>query len=340
MADAAVGTTIAVRRNAWSLATLAVTVVPILVAAATAPDAGAHPAPALTWLLFVGSSVHVGATGWFYAVGGVRAHMWQHRVRYVITPVVLVAGLALTAGLATPRVLARVLLVFLAWQFMHFQKQNLGLAALAARAHADGSLTPYERRAIVIAGSGGVLGLLGHPALLQLAHIPRLDWLFLAGAVVFAAGCALGLRSIVPRARTDRANFTAVYLVSLLFFAPVWLFDSPYAAVAGMTIAHGLQYLLLVGLVAAGPAQRPADRIGPLVLVNVALFLGMALNRMSHLHDSAPLGRLLFGAYLGFSAAHFVIDAGLWRLRDEFPREFLTRRLPYLLESAPGVSGN
>jgi hypothetical protein len=29
--------------------------------------------------------------------------------------------------------------------------------------------------------------------------------------------------------------------------------------------------------------------------------------------------------------AHFVIDAGIWRLRDEFPRQFLTSRLPYLL---------
>jgi hypothetical protein len=29
--------------------------------------------------------------------------------------------------------------------------------------------------------------------------------------------------------------------------------------------------------------------------------------------------------------AHFVIDAGLWRLRDEFPRTFLRDSLPYLL---------
>jgi hypothetical protein len=31
--------------------------------------------------------------------------------------------------------------------------------------------------------------------------------------------------------------------------------------------------------------------------------------------------------------AHFVIDAGLWRLRDPFPRQFLTGRLPYLFRA-------
>jgi hypothetical protein len=29
--------------------------------------------------------------------------------------------------------------------------------------------------------------------------------------------------------------------------------------------------------------------------------------------------------------SHFVIDAGLWRLRDSFPRRFLASRVPYLL---------
>jgi hypothetical protein len=35
--------------------------------------------------------------------------------------------------------------------------------------------------------------------------------------------------------------------------------------------------------------------------------------------------------YLGVVMAHFVIDAGLWRLWDAFPRRFLTARMPYLL---------
>jgi hypothetical protein len=29
--------------------------------------------------------------------------------------------------------------------------------------------------------------------------------------------------------------------------------------------------------------------------------------------------------------AHFVIDAGLWRLREPFARSFLAERVPYLV---------
>ena len=32
--------------------------------------------------------------------------------------------------------------------------------------------------------------------------------------------------------------------------------------------------------------------------------------------------------------AHFVVDAGLWRMRAEFPRSFLQSRLPYLIPAA------
>jgi hypothetical protein len=52
---------------------------------------------------------------------------------------------------------------------------------------------------------------------------------------------------------------------------------------------------------------------------------------MSHLHgDGDPLG-LFFGVYLGLLAGHFVVDAGIWRLREPFVRGFLTGRVGYLV---------
>ena len=58
------------------------------------------------------------------------------------------------------------------------------------------------------------------------------------------------------------------------------------------------------------------------------------LNWSSHLHSGACVERGIFGIYLGVVSAHFVVDAGLWRLRDEFPRAFLTERPPFLLRPA------
>jgi hypothetical protein len=101
--------------------------------------------------------------------------------------------------------------------------------------------------------------------------------------------------------------------------------------VAGLTAAHGYQYLLIMALVAGGGRPVLSRLVSLALLLNIGLLLGTVLNLASHLHDSSAAGRALYGAYLGAVMAHFVIDAGLWRLRDEFPRRFLTRRLPYLL---------
>jgi hypothetical protein len=78
--------------------------------------------------------------------------------------------------------------------------------------------------------------------------------------------------------------------------------------------------------------------IRPLVLFNVAVLGGLLLNHASHLHHGGTVERGIFGAYIGAVAAHFVIDAGLWRLRDDFPRRFVSAHLPYLVRppTAPG----
>ena len=179
---------------------------------------------------------------------------------------------------------------------------------------------------------GAFGALLGHPALLQLQPQRAFTALFTAGAAVFVCAVLLGVTALFRRPSGQRPlSFVAVYLISLLFFLPVFLFHSPYAAVAGLTMAHGLQYLLLVGLISGAPTGQAPVRVGILIFVNIALVLGLALNQASHLHDGDMFARCIYGAYLGAVMAHFVIDAGLWRLRDEFPRTFLTQRLPYLL---------
>jgi hypothetical protein len=203
-----------------------------------------------------------------------------------------------------------------------------------------GSARPAERLAITVTGLAGTAGLLVHPELLQLAVRAPVRFLFPLAGAVFVGGVGAGLWLLSRRPAGRRpGGFVVVYLISLLFFAPVFVFRSPYAAVAGLTIAHGYQYLLIVGLVAG--ARRPGRSawISLAVLVNVALVGGLALNVASHLHGAGPLGRAVFGAYLGVVMAHFVVDAGLWRLRDEVPRRFLTDRVPYLLRPATADPG-
>lgn len=315
-------------RTGWLVGTVVLTVVPVLVAIEFAPDSGSTTARGLVWLLFAGSSVHIGATAWFYTVPEVRGFMAEHPTRYVLAPLGLVIlGAALAAALPG-RGLTWVLLAFFGWQFFHFQKQNLGVAALAAQATGAGRLGQIERAALTLAGIGGIAALFGRPRLLGLHPGIGLELLVPLGSVVFGAAVLAG--SVALARRDERpSSYVVVYLVSLFFFVPVFVFDSPFAAVAGITIAHGLQYLLLVGLLAAAPPARPA--VSLLILANLALILGLVLDIASHQHHGGPGSRAIYGVYLGVLSAHFVVDAGLWRLREEFPRAFLSERLPYLL---------
>jgi hypothetical protein len=318
---------------AWLSATAALTLGSMAAAVALAPPATAAPGRALAWLLFTGSSVHVAATGWLFTVPEVRAHAGRHRVRYLWLPAALILTAAVAAAVFPPGLAGWLLLPYFCWQFFHYQKQNLGMAALAAAGTGVPPLRAIERRALLGTGLAGIAGLIARPGLLQLRAGPGLPPLLPLAAAGFAISAAAGLAALARRPAAGRpAGFCVLYLVSLLFPLPVFVFGSPYAAVGGMTAAHGLQYLLLVGLVAGGGQGRLTSLA---VLANIALAGGAVLAWAAHLHNAGPAGRLLFGAYLGVVMAHFVIDAGFWRLRAEFPRAFLTSRLPYLLAAAP-----
>ena len=233
-----------------------------MTAIALAPS-GSAPAPeALAFLLFVGSSVHVASTAWFFTVPQVRAHMRSRRARYIWWPIALITGAGAIAQLVPEAALKWLLLPYFGWQFFHYQKQNLGVAALAAVSGRLAPLRKAERRALTGAGLAAVAALMSRPSLLQLPVRPvlapffPLALLFPVAAAGFAASVGAGLWCLAGRA-TRSPGFCAAYLTSLMFGLPVFVFTSPYAAVAGLTIAHGLQYLLLMGMVAAGGGTRP-----------------------------------------------------------------------------------
>ena len=321
--------------RAWLAGTVLLTVGAFVAAVALTPTAGASPVAPLVWLLFVGSSMHVASTGWFATVPEVRAHATAHPRRYLVAPIALVVTSAVVAAVTSPGSLRWLLLGFFAWQFFHFQKQNLGLAAIAGVSSGAGSLRGPERRAITVAGVAGIVALVSHPELLQVAVDPRLRWVFPAAALVFAGATVAGVHAMSRREPHERSGaLLAVYAMSLLFFLPVFVFRSPYAAVAGLTVAHGLQYLLLMLLLARGGVSGSARTRSIVLLVDIALIGGLALNLFSHQHDGSPVARALFGVYLGAVMTHFVVDAGLWRLRDAFPRQLLGRRVPELVAQA------
>ena len=319
--------------RAWVWTTVLVTAGALVSAVILAPPAGTPPLRALTWLLFVGSSVHVASTGWLFTLPAVRAYARHHTLRCLWVPVGLV-GLGVTAAaVASPAMFRWLLMPFFGWQFWHYQKQNIGVMALAASAEGVAPLVPAERRPLQLAGASAIAALAARPGLLGLRVAPVAHALFPLAGAAYAIAVGAGFAAIAMRPRRRRtAGFCATYAISLFFAIPVFCASSPYAAVGGMTVAHGLQYLLLVSLAASADRRSRTYPIARLALLaNISLIGGAALNWASHLHNALLPERLVFGAYVGIVMAHFVIDAGLWRMRDPLARHFVATHLPYLV---------
>jgi hypothetical protein len=300
---------------------------------------------ALSWLLFTGSSVHVASTAWLFTLPDVREYAARHPVRCLWVPAGLVVVAGAAAAATRPASFQWLLLPYFGWQFHHYQKQNIGMASLAASAHRAGALLARERWPLLLAGWAAIAALAARPGLLGLSvqplgQLPLAHAVFLFSAATYAIAVGAGIAAIARQPRALRpAAFCAMYLACLLFCLPAFVFASPYAAVGGMTIAHGGQYLLLVTLIAGGSIDRASRRLARpaslALLANISFIGGAALSAASHLHNSGELGRLVFGAYLGVVMAHFVIDAGLWRMRDPLARRFLMTHLPYLVPGGP-----
>jgi len=327
------------RRFAWTV--VAITVGAVLVSALAGPGSGAAPAVPLAWLLFVGSSVHVTATLGLFSFTEVRAHARLHPSRYLLAPAALLM-VTIAACLVLPsHAMSLPLLGLFAWQLWHYQKQNLGLASLAAASARLPALSSVERRCILASGVGGVLALVARPSTLQLVSwrpgAPIASATLVLAEVVLGASATAAVACVRRRWRASAPGrpAIAVYLLAVCFPAPLVLTSSPYAAVGGLTLAHGLQYLLLVGHVMVGSSpRRNAELDGTRLVALIALVVAAAggLAAATHLHGRDDVfARVLFGAYLAVVMTHFVIDAGVWRLRDEFPRRWLGERIPELL---------
>ena len=145
--------------RAWLWTMILLTVAALVCAVLLAPPAGAPPARALSWLLFTGSSVHVASTGWLVTVPAVRAYGRNHPVRCLWVPCGLVVIAAAAAAAIRPAWFQWLLLPYFGWQLFHYQKQNIGMAALAASAGRARALLPAERWPLLLAGWSGTAAL-------------------------------------------------------------------------------------------------------------------------------------------------------------------------------------
>jgi hypothetical protein len=127
-----------------------------------------------------------------------------------------------------------------------------------------------------------------------------------------------------------RRSRTVVQFLGLtgVFFAPSLFPGAPEAAFWPYAMAHGAQYLVIIG-VTTRRAPHPWPRIAGVAFAGVGV--GAAAFRLP-----TPV---LNQTYTGVVVCHFLADARLWRLRDPSVSAIVRRRFDFLFLGRPDATG-
>lgn len=312
---------------------------------------------------FLGTA-HVPSTLYLFSDQKVRAFMRNTPGQLVGIPVLIVLlSTVLFAAVPLQHVMF-VALFYVLWQAWHYGKQNVGVFAFSCIMEQRPSMDAAERFTIVGGVVAGVLGTyqvlrpaFGLDGQLFVFDTSLLDtvglWAFRAGAALYIVVLLVMLRNlVVHRARYTPLN-TALYVLTVAFFGPMYLSTDPVFAFTSYAVAHGLQYLGFLGYHAAGRTLReePYRSLGhesastsfrsfvnsmPLVLFTIVVLLGGAfwyfggtivIGRVINLFngglDDLTQIRIMLGGLFGLTMAHFWFDQRLWRLREPAKRNWL-----------------
>jgi hypothetical protein len=294
-------------------------------------------------LLFLGGA-HVQATLFFYWDREFRGIIREKRSRYIYIPLILILGSGLIFVIANQVIQTFLFLGYWAWQTYHYGRQNVGIYSFASIAQ-NIRVPKSERLALELATYCGILGtlkVLGTgvvPGYLE----PAVESLYLAGFYGLIAVCIFGTVAFLRNAGRSRLVRGLFFFTLLIFFLPLYLSDNLLISFSSYAIAHGFQYLVFMTFVSLNAREKDTGfaRRSLIALGAVTLVIGFICYRLADLRGYelisqhrylATLLDFLVGAVFGGTLAHFVIDAGAWRLRSAAPRAYMAKRFGFIFE--------
>ncbi len=285
---------------------------------------------ASTLLNFLGGNAHVAATTFFYSDPAMRAHFREHKTRYVYAPTALIVGTGAAYMLVPEPYNRYILLYFFMWQTYHYQKQNYGILSFFAAATDRVPVSKLERLALELAAVAGMLALIRIYSLSQQTVLePVVDLIFRTASVVYLVVPVVVVLALATERHLLRnpVRITGLIMFSA-FYVPSFIFRDPSAATLGYALGHGLQYLVFMFFVGI---SRPRPVVALTTVGAAGLTGGLLLTSMAaSMGHGTGLSRLLFGLAIGIVMSHFVIDAGVWKLRYPFQRQYVRRAFPFV----------
>lgn len=297
-----------------------------------------------TALLFLGTA-HVPATIFFYIDKDFSEIVQKHKTRYIYFPILLTLTVGLLFAFASVTVQAYILIFFWTWQAFHYGRQNTGIYSFVSIATRGAPADKYEKIMIEL---GTLCGIIGTFRILGTAVAPNylhgfFELLYRAGGVIFVAVLAASVVIYLRNLKRTTPLLTIFYFTLVCFFVPVFLSTDMNIAFYTYAIAHGLQYLLFMTVVSLNfdpqsSARRfkianAAKLLLVTVLVGLLFYRAIDLKGIELFTANKNLMRFVdfvIGAILGATMAHFVIDAGAWRLSQTLQRTYIGKRFAFV----------
>lgn len=289
------------------------------------------------------TSMHIGLTYFFYLDRDAQTLIRSQWFRFYVAAPFTLAFFFLAFYLGSEPV-RNTLWVFIGgWTIWHFQKQNFGIFNLVNLARSSGPVQREEKFAIYAGGIAGILfNSIGYAkGLTDLGYAAWSTPALVAGAIFQAA--AIGAAALVIY--RDRSMLTLRH-VFLAIFVLNWLplaFLPWQVAFFACAYGHGIQYALMMGIVGSNSSRIALFRnlppiIAPYVgVVTVAVvgvgmfwFAGHTGTLFRNGGETTPLGAGLIGLTFAVTGVHYVLDAGIWRMRLPLPRQYMQRKLNFL----------
>jgi hypothetical protein len=336
-------------RRYFLIALLAATWVPLAFFILLAPSLESIPAIAgmKTMLLFLGTA-HVPATLYFYTDKQFATIIRNHRARYIYVPLFLTVTTGLLFATLSLSGQAFLLLVYWGWQAFHYGRQNIGIYSFASIAETGKAPHAAERLAIDL---GTALGIAGTFKVLAVSVSPdylrsTIDLVYQAGYITFFGVLGFSIIIYLRFFRETTIFKTLFYFASVLFFYPIFVSSSMNVGFFTYAMAHGLQYLVFMAIVSAnGGSETMQGKIvsyrNLMVLSLLVLIVGFAFWRVGDLRQISIassnraylfVANFLFGAVLGATMSHFVVDASAWKLRLAPQRAYISRRFNFIFD--------
>jgi hypothetical protein len=288
---------------------------------------GTAPYYAMYALVALSSNFHVGATAWFFTDREMRSHFAAHPVRYIVAPILAITATTILFVIGNEQATNLVMAIFWAWLLWHYQKQNIGILSFICSGTDRVPLSVWERRTLNLAAIAGIVWFQCGtnpdlpPSLSNTVRIP-----------------AVGLSMLLPSAFTLALAIwhqpgllrnplrIGALLFGFLFFLPALFF--PQWHVGPFGAAHGLQYVVFMYCV----SSRSVASISSVLTMLIAASLGfLLLDPHPRFREWLGIATPWFwGLTLGVVMSHFIVDAGIWRLREPFQRGYMRRKFDFV----------